>query len=364
MKIIVGISRIFVGVLFIISGFIKLNDPVGFSYKLQEYFGENVLDLEFLIPFALGLAILLVIFEVMVGIMLLIGYLPKFTIWSLLGMITFFTFLTFYSAYYNKVTDCGCFGDALPLTPWQSFLKDLVLFILIIVLYLGRSYITPLVPQHTHKWIVFAGFLGCMSFAYYVLMHLPAIDFRPYKIGANITEGMQVPDGAVEPQFAYHWKFKDGGEEKIITTEGAYPETTGEFIAVETEMIDEGYTPPIHDFSIEKDGEDFTKNYLEKPKVILVVLYNLAKSEKEGLSKLNELQKEAKVNNYDIIALSASGPADIRRIKEVYQLNFDFYFTDETALKTMIRSNPGVFRLHKGTILQKLHWNDIEDLEW
>src|SRR5690606_22005492 len=140
MKILVGIIRIFVGVLFIISGFVKLNDPLGFSYKLQEYFSAQVLNLEFLIPFSLVLAIMLVVFELVLGIMLLIGYLPKFTTWSLLIMIVFFTFLTFYSAYFNKVTDCGCFGDAMPLTPWQSFTKDVVLLVLILFLFFNRKF--------------------------------------------------------------------------------------------------------------------------------------------------------------------------------------------------------------------------------
>ena len=127
MKYLVGFSRVFVGVLFIISGLIKLNDPVGFSFKLEEYFSPSVLDLNFLMPYALLLAVVLVILEVLLGVFLLIGYLKKITIFSLLAMILFFTFLTFYSAYFNKVTDCGCFGDALKLTPWQSFNKDVVL---------------------------------------------------------------------------------------------------------------------------------------------------------------------------------------------------------------------------------------------
>ncbi|WP_311196051.1 DoxX family protein [Antarcticibacterium sp. 1MA-6-2] len=149
MKVVVGIARILVGILFIISGFIKLNDPLGFSYKLQEYFSAQVLNLEFLIPFSLVLAIVLVIFELVLGIMLLIGYLPKFTVWSLLLMIIFFTFLTFYSAYFEKVKDCGCFGDAIPLTPWESFYKDLVLLVLILILFFYRKLITPvLAPKH------------------------------------------------------------------------------------------------------------------------------------------------------------------------------------------------------------------------
>ena len=146
MKAIVGICRVLVGVLFIFSGFIKLNDPVGFSYKLQEYFSEPVLDIPALIPFALIIAILLVIFELVLGIMLLIGFARKFTSWSLLLMIVFFTFLTFYSAYFNKVTDCGCFGDAIPLTPWESFYKDIILLILILVVFFNQKYIEPLFP--------------------------------------------------------------------------------------------------------------------------------------------------------------------------------------------------------------------------
>lgn len=134
MKAITGIARVLVGILFI-SGFVKLNDPLGFSYKLQEYFSEQVLDIPVLIPFALIIAIVIVIYELVLGIMLLIGYSPKFTTWSLLIMIVFFTFLTFYSAYFNKVTDCGCFGDAIPLTPWQSFYKDVILLVLILILF-------------------------------------------------------------------------------------------------------------------------------------------------------------------------------------------------------------------------------------
>ena len=143
MKVLVGVSRIFVGVLFIISGLIKLNDPVGFSFKLGDYFAPEVLNLPFLEPYALVIAILVVILEVLLGVMLIVGYAKKFTLWSLLLMIVFFTFLTFYSAYFNKVTDCGCFGDALKLTPWESFSKDVVLLILILFLYKGSRYIQP-----------------------------------------------------------------------------------------------------------------------------------------------------------------------------------------------------------------------------
>src|SRR5690554_2070396 len=199
MKYIVNISRILVGVLFIISGFVKLNDPLGFSYKLEEYFSADVLNITFLESYALSIAIFVVIFEVILGIFLLIGYKPKFTVWSLLLMIVFFTFLTFYSAYFNKVTDCGCFGDAIPLTPWESFSKDVVLLVLILILFIGRKYIKPLFSRNINSILVFASLVFCLAITYHVLQHLPIIDFRPYKIGANIQEGMTMPEDAPKP---------------------------------------------------------------------------------------------------------------------------------------------------------------------
>src|SRR5690554_644563 len=258
MRVVVSAARIIVGLLFVISGLIKLNDPVGFSFKLEEYFSPEVLDLAFLMPFALHIAVLLVIFETLLGVMLLWGYKPKFTVWSLLLMIVFFTFLTFYSAYFNKVTDCGCFGDAIPLTPWESFSKDVVLLVLILILFIGRKYIKPLFSRNINSILVFASLVFCLAITYHVLQHLPIIDFRPYKIGANIQEGMTMPEDAPKPIYEYKWRFNVNGKEEIITTNGSYPSIEGEFIDVDTKMIQEGYTPPIHDFMIERDGEDFT----------------------------------------------------------------------------------------------------------
>jgi len=319
MKYIVGVARIFVGILFIISGFIKLNDPLGFSYKLQEYFSEGVLGLEFLQPFALGIAVSLVIFELLLGVMLILGYARKFTLWSLLLMIIFFTFLTFYSAYFNKVTDCGCFGDALPLTPWESFYKDLLLLVLILLLFFQKKYYEPLFqPAASHKWIVFITFIACLGFGYYVLMHLPYIDFRAYKEGVKIEEGMQVPDGEI--------------------------------------------LPPINDFGFFNQEGDATEEILNEEKVLVVVAYNLSKSENQGWSAIKNSVNEAEEKGYRVVGLSASGPGQIQEIKETYGYNFNFYFTDETAIKTIIRSNPGLMTIENGTIIQKEHWNDAEDL--
>ena len=364
MKILVGIARWVVGILFIFSGFVKLNDPIGFAFKLEEYFSPSVLNLEFLAPYALVIALLLVVFEVVVGIMLLIGYLPKFTTWVLLLMILFFTFLTFYSAYFNKVTDCGCFGDAIPLTPWQSFYKDIILLVLILFLFFKREYITPYFAQASHRWIVFLSFMLCFLFAYYVLMHLPWLDFRAYKEGTNIEQAMTIPEGAQEAVYNYNWKFRVNGEEKVYTTNGSYPAVEGEFIGVETEMVKKGYEPPIHDFSIEKEGENFTSEILQEEKLLMIVAYSLSRSEADGLKKLNTVIKEARSNGYRVIGLSASNEDFKASINEQYNVDLEWFFSDETALKTIIRSNPGLVRLQEGNIQQKLHWNDAGDLQF
>ena len=362
MKAIVSIARILVGALFIFSGFIKLNDPIGFSYKLQEYFSAPVLDIPALIPFALIIAILLVVFELVLGIMLLIGYAPKFTSWSLLIMIVFFTFLTFYSAYYNKVTDCGCFGDAIPLTPWESFYKDVILLILILILFFYQKLINPLFNVTYHKWVIFLSFMACFAFCYHVLMHLPVFDFRPYKIGNNITEKMSIPGGAQEPVYEYRWKFRQDGEEKIINNSGAYPQVEGEFLEVETIQVEEGYLPPIHDFVIESEDGDITSDILNEDKVLMIVAYNIRSTETEGYDAIKSLSEQAKKKGYRVVGLTASGIKLQNTLKKKYALNFDFYQVDETALKTIVRANPGILVLNKGTITQKKHWFDAADI--
>jgi len=328
MRYVVGIVRIFVGALFILSGFIKLNDPVGFSFKLEEYFSPGVLDLAVFMPYALAISILVVIVEVILGVMLLIGFKVKFTLWSLLVMIVFFTFLTFYSAYFNKVTDCGCFGDAIKLTPWESFTKDIVLVVLIVVLFLGRKYVTSLFAPVVNKGIMVLSFLACVGYAYYVLNHLPVIDFRPYEIGKNIEDGMGFPEGAPKAIFEYAWKFNVNGAEEIIVTYGDYPTVEGDFIGVETKEIQKGYEPPVHDFTIEQDGVDFAASLLQEPKLVMVVAYDLRKSNTATFEGIKKVTDEALAKGYKVIGMSASGPDQTAELEADFRLDFSFYFTD------------------------------------
>jgi uncharacterized membrane protein YphA (DoxX/SURF4 family) len=365
-NIITQISRILVGVLFIISGLIKLNDPIGFSYKLEEYFSADVLNMEFLIPFALVIACFVVIFEVVLGVMLLIGFKTKFTVWSLLAMILFFTFLTFYSAFFNKVTDCGCFGDALKLLPWESFKKDVILLFLILILFFNQKFIKPLFEKTTLNLTVFAAYSLCLFMAFYVLQHLPLVDFRAFKVGANIQKGMEIPLGAEKSEYEMVFIYKVDG----VDTEISYADVMAneiplgaEFIDRKDKLIKQGYVPPIHDFSIEKGGNDYTEAVLNEPKVILFVSYDLNKSKDKGMEALEELHLKAAAKGYEVIGMTASDAETIAMYKKKNKLTFDYYFCDATTLKTIERANPSIVVLEKGTVVQKVHFNDIDKLE-
>ena len=235
--------------------------------------------------------------------------------------------------------------------------------VLILILFVGVKYIKPVFNNLTTTVFALLSFIFCFWLGYHVLMHLPVVDFRAYKIGNNISEGMSIPDDAPKPVVEYYWKFKINGEEKIITTNGSYPDVEGDYIGVETKVIDEGYQPPVVDFSIESDDEDLTQQFLSEENLIIIVSYNLEKMEKAGAEKLKVMSDEAIKKGYQVIGLTASGKEAKQQIKKQYHLNFDFYLCDEKALKTVVRSNPGILELDKGTIKQKVHWNDMDDLK-
>jgi uncharacterized membrane protein YphA (DoxX/SURF4 family)/peroxiredoxin len=357
-------SRLFVGILFIISGLIKLNDPVGFSYKLAEYFSEPVFNIPFLVPFSLSLALFLVIVEVLLGIMLLIGYKSKFTIWSLLLMIVFFTFLTFYSAYFDVVKDCGCFGDALHLTPWQSFSKDVVLLILILILFKNKKRVKPLFNKGVQNLITALGVTAAIFMAYHVLNHLPIIDFRPYKVGTNIQKGMEIPEGAPKSVVEMIFIYKVNGVNQEFTEKelSNIPEGA-EFVDRKDKVISEGYIPPIHDFTMMKDDSDYKEELLQEPKLLMVVTYDLALSDESGMQKLQALNKEVTAKGYKVIGMTNSSTEEIEKAQKKYNLKFDFYTCDAIALKTIERANPSLVILNKGTVKQKVHYNDISNLK-
>lgn len=316
LRILTQISRFIIGVLFVYSGFVKLVDPIGTKIKNVEYFGESVLDLEFLIPYALPLAILLIIAELVLGIMLIVGYKPKLTVWSLFIITLLFLFLTWYSYTYNKVTDCGCFGDALKISPKATFYKNVVFMVLIVILILGLRYIKPLLSLKLAKFTTYISVFISLFITYYVLQHLPIIDFRAYAVGTNIKEAM---------------KYGENGEE-----------------------------PTIHDFMIETDEGDKLEEMLAKDKAMLIVIYNFKDANKEGIPIISEVAKKAEKAGYQIYVLTASYIEDLKETQKELNLPYTFGFADETALKTAIRANPGIITVEKGVIKGKWNWTDAE----
>ncbi|WP_440122471.1 BT_3928 family protein [Tenacibaculum sp. Ill] len=320
LKMLTHISRVLVGLLFIYSGFVKLVDPIGSQYKFEEYFSAGVLNLEFLIPFALPFSILLIVTELVLGIMLLVGYKPKLTVWSLFGLNLVFLFLTWYSYTYNKVTDCGCFGDALKLTPKETFYKNVVFMIFIVILIIGVKHIKPLISNKFSSITTFSSVFLALIISYYVLQHLPIIDFRAYSIGTDIAKGME------------------------------YPEDSDEL-------------PPIHDFMIETDEGDKLEGMLAKEKAMLIIMSNFKKTEKEGITGVSEVAKQASEQGYEIYVLTASYIEDLAATQKEYGLPYTFGFCDETALKTVIRANPGIVTVKRGVIVGKWNWTDADDVE-
>lgn len=359
MKTLAQISRVFVGILFIISGFIKANDPLGFSYKLDEYF--QVFHMPWMSAISLGLAIGICAFEIGLGVALLLGAKMNFTAWSLFLMIIFFTFLTFYSWKFDVVKDCGCFGDALHLTPFQSFMKDVVLSVLILFIFLRRHEIRPLFGETGSTWMAYVGFIGSFAFSMYCYRHLPIIDFRPYAVGKSIPDGMKLPPNAITDSIVMVFIYeKDGKRMELSMDQISSVDSTYKFIDRTDKVIREGDKAPIHDFSIvSADGTDVTADVLSMEKVFLLVAYDLDKSDEESQGQINDFVALCQKSGVEFIGLTSSAPATTDAFKKKHNTQFEYYFTDGTTLKTMIRSNPGLMLLKQGTVTAMWHHHDL-----
>jgi uncharacterized membrane protein YphA (DoxX/SURF4 family) len=364
MKILHMISRIVVGIVFVFSGFVKAIDPLGSTYKFTDYF--NAFGLGFISPVVLPLAILLSSVELLMGISLLLGYRMKVTSWAVILFMSFFTVLTFILALTNPVTDCGCFGDALILTNWQTFGKNIVLMMFVIIIFRDRKYYQQIIGTVTEWSVLGLFFAGTVVLSVYNLNHLPFIDFRPFSKGANIPAEMIVPENM--PADIYDtkllYKNKASGKQEIFSIENFPDDSLWEFVSQESKLVSKGYEPPIHDFSISApNGHDITEIVLKNPGyTFLLVSYNLNKANQEGLSKADKLNKIAQsLDNLNFYALTASTNADTRKVIDKLKLSYDFNNVDETVLKTIIRANPGLLLIKNGTVLANWHYNDFPD---
>jgi uncharacterized membrane protein YphA (DoxX/SURF4 family) len=348
------ILRILVGGLFVFSGLIKVNDPVGTAIKLEEYFdvfSNDIAPFFYLFkPYALPLAVFLVVFEVVLGIMLLVGVRLKETVWALASMILFFTFLTFYSAYFNKVTDCGCFGDAIKLTPWESFYKDIILLVLISFLFYFRKDL----PKKAPRWAKYTAGLSLvlsLGLAVYAIQNLPFIDFRAYKIGVNIPVNMQPSAPMV-----YTYVMKKGGELVYLDQ---YP-TDESYEFVEMTLNNPEALPKISDFAAWNTEGDQTEFLFQGNKVILLSS-NLSKMSSSNLQQLTQLFSSLQKAPVELIFMAAATQEEIDALIKKMGWPVQGLQADATVVKTIMRANPGLMFLKNGVVVGKYHHNNTPE---
>ena len=438
----VTISRILVGSLFIISGLIKANDPLGFSYKLEEYFAFDVLNWTWFQGTEMVLAAFISIGEIVLGAALIAGEKTRLGAWLLLIMMIFFTFLTGYTAignwffeHYERdfthsiesifgfaareihyFKDCGCFGDAIPFTPWDSFVKDLVLFVFTIIIFKGRNKVKPNTKSQDYlyygislvlvssfaigvtNWffpviftiLLFAGmmlikklkgsnsgwlmglyaFVFTLLFPVYTLRYLPVKDFRPFAIGENIQKNMELQEGEEPPLYTvdYTMKSKSTGEESQVSAidymaKEIWKNEDLEIISTgESYLYKAGTVPPIHDFVLESltDGSNYTESILNEEYVLLWISYDMDNANENAQEMVKSITDDAIESKVPIYELSASSFEDAENFKQKYGLNLTVYSCDATTLKTIVRSNPGLIVLNKGTVIGKYPFRCIE----
>lgn len=354
LKIIDQFSRFFVGGLLIFSGLIKLNDPIGTQIKMEEYFEVFTEDFgsffHYFISWALEIGMILIILEVALGVAILLFWRMNLSAWLLLLMMTFFTFLTFYSAYFDKVTDCGCFGDAIKLTPWESFTKDIILMVFVLHLFWYRKKYRSVLSALTGNSMVIAVIAISLFLGIYAIQHLPFIDFRAYRIGNNIPQQM-LPQEQPIIEYIFEKEGKEVRAQQFLTSEEGY-----KYISSHV-LNEDKIKPKITDYSVSSpDGEDKTLYTFEGQK-ILIVIFDVHKASGENMKAIKEMttQLEGKV---DCFVLTSSGSEAMEAFRHEHQLAVPYYFADATVLKTILRSNPGIALWHNGTVLGNWHHND------
>jgi uncharacterized membrane protein YphA (DoxX/SURF4 family) len=367
MKTLSFICRILLGSLFVFSGAVKLNDPYGTAYMLVEYFEVFSADFtplfHYLIPFSIHLSVLICAFELLLGIAILLQYEMSKTIWVALLMTLFFTFLTFYSYYFDKVKECGCFGTVLPMTPKESFYKNIATLVVLMVLFIERKKLKTILPQKPQHYIMGIMGIALIYLGYHITQHLPLIDNLNYKVGNNIPQLMQP-----EEKPSYKWILSKDGKEYEFT-DATYPSDTNYKYVRHTLVGDSSkLIPKIVGLRIENEDGDATAKAFEGVKLWIVIPYtHKAKEACEGacMDKINALVKyiEQQKLGETMVLIGHSSATNFEEYRHSVQLSAPYYMVDETILKTMVRSNPGTILIKNGIVLGKWHYNDTPQPE-
>jgi len=345
-----SLARTLLALTFLFSGIVKAVDPLGTTYKIEDYltaFGGFFVDL---IPFALAAAIVLIAVEFVLGFCLLLNIKTGLTSWLTLVFYLVMTPLTLYIALNNPVSDCGCFGDALILSNWQTFYKNIVLLVLVIVLLICKKDIpTTWMPWMEGVWAILAT-AAVGGFMAYNLLHLPVWDFRPYKVGNYLPEYME---GGTPDKYETSFVYAQNGVEQEFTLDN-YPkgDSTWTFVRTNSTLIEKGYEPPIHDFSfINYEDEDITDIILESEQpVTLIVMYDLKKTDLKQMAKVGCLMRECMNRGEMCYMVTGSGEQEIEQCGLPREM---ICFCDPVTLKTIVRANPGVVIIQNGTVINK-----------
>ena len=362
-SILVILSRALLALTFIFSGFVKAIDPLGSQYKIAEYL--EAVQLSAYIPdwAQLMISVGLAAIEFTLGMMILLAIRRRLASKISLFLMVVMTLVTLWLTVSNPIQDCGCFGDAIHLTNTQTFIKNLILLTAAIILSRWPLYQIRFVSK-TNQWIAFYfTIVFIITASTLSLYNLPIFDFRPYYIGQNIKKAMEIPKGA--KQTTYKTTFiceKDGVTKEFTENDYPYDDSTWVFKDTHQEILEKGYEPPIHDFSItdEKTGEDLTDSILTKDRyTFLLVAPVLERADDSNFGEIDAIYEYAKENGYGFYGLTASTDKAVKHWRDITGAEYPFYTTDGTTLKTIIRSNPGLVLLYKGTIINKWSHNDL-----
>ncbi len=355
-KLFFKIIRILLGLLFVFSSTVKGIDPIGTAYRVEDYLLAYGMD--GLSEFKLALAMLLITTEFIIGISLLFKLRYKVGVWSALLMMLFFLVVTWFDATKNLVPDCGCFGDAIKLSNWATFYKNIVFalmaFLLLFTIKRNRLRIKPLL-QNIIIIIVAAGFVW---FQFYNYNHLPLLDFRTWKIGKD----MKIKNTDKQKIYVIYKNKKTGEQKEYLSTNYPWNDSTwrANWVFVD-QRIDDSQVIKPHDLIIEdEEGNDVTQNIIENPGYqLLIVSPDLDKANGEGMITASDLAIRLENENIESALICANGPEEVKKYLKLFKIEYPVYFADDIELKAMIRSNPGMLLLHNGVILMKWHYNDF-----
>ncbi len=357
------IARIIFGLVFLFSGFVKAVDPLGTAYKISDYLEAfSLTSLDFL---AFPSALALIAAEFTIGFNILLNVHLKATTWIAGLFMLVMTPITLYLALENPISDCGCFGDAIVMTNWQTFYKNVVLCIILIIIALLKDHARPWL-SNWGAWIVtLLPILISVGISIYCYNLLPILDFRPYKKGNNIIEGMSIPEGAPLDKYETTFFYEKDGVEQAFTLDN-YPaeDSTWTFVRQESKLIEQGFVPPIHDFSIITEDGDITDLVLEDAGyTLLVISHKVEKASTKNIKCVKSVISNAKKAGANVIWLTSSYSDDIDAFKTQYGINDTFGATDDITLKTIVRSNPGLVLIKDATVIEKWHHNSLPTKE-